>query len=176
MTDPTETALWASIEAAPEDGLRRCVLADYLEERAAESGGVVKCGCDDGAIDTGGFTPWGDPISVMCGMCDGTGRVSDGRAEMAAALRATVNYFPHVIGVGPTELWWYDRRNYDDDIPADHVPDHLPGELFDAIQAGCEYIDSDGQIAFKRFDTAADAIKALCRAYLAVHIKSEEPA
>lgn len=51
MTDPTEEALWQAIGAMPADALRRGVLADYLDERHAESG-----------------------VWVRCEMCDATGR------------------------------------------------------------------------------------------------------
>jgi hypothetical protein len=34
--------------------------------------------CDDGAVDTGGVTPWGAPIFDMCRCCDGTGKSKQG--------------------------------------------------------------------------------------------------
>jgi len=176
-----EDALWAAIGAMPEDALRRLVLADWYDERA----GVVRCerckGCVrvpcPSCIHWKGRVPKvcscaGDRW-VLCPTCNGTGTIPDGRADLAMALRATATYIPHAIGSGDSERWWYDRRNYDDDIPADEVPDHLPGDLFDAIQTDCEYIDSDMCIAFKRFPTASAAIMALGRAWVAVHCKSE---
>lgn len=37
------------------------------------------CGCPlciEGALDTGGDSPWGAAIYVKCPMCDGTGKVT----------------------------------------------------------------------------------------------------
>lgn len=33
-------------------------------------------GCDQGAVDTGGTTPWGAPIAVQCGWCGGVGTIT----------------------------------------------------------------------------------------------------
>ncbi len=186
-----EEALWAAIDAMPECQLRRGVLADFLDERA----GFVKVECPrcKGTLEADTFVWVGsypasapmrkEPIGKQpCFLCEnewqeptGLVYIPDGRADLAMALRATATYIPHAIGSGDSERWWYDRRNYDDDIPADEVPDHLPGDLFDAIQTDCEYIDSDMCIAFKRFPTASAAIMALGRAWIAVHCKSEVP-
>jgi uncharacterized protein (TIGR02996 family) len=162
-----EECFWACIGQMPEDKLRRLVFADWLDERAGEVGCER---CDGDGLYWDGKGMWhGAHEMYRCKPCSGTGRVSNGFAETAAALRATKDYVPYQIHTGWGEWWWYDRRNYDDDIPADHVPDHLPGDLFDAIPVVCEYIDSDGQLAFKRFDDAAEAVRLMCRAWCQVN-------
>lgn len=45
----------------------RCTLAEWM-------GG--ECGCENGSVDTGGSTPWGEPISQRCPECHGSSRVA----------------------------------------------------------------------------------------------------
>ena len=81
----TEEALWASVGANPADSLPRLVLADWLEERAGPDRECQTCRPKHpGRVYTGmDGMKW-----IDCPTCNGTGRISDGRAEMAAALRA----------------------------------------------------------------------------------------
>jgi uncharacterized protein (TIGR02996 family) len=76
-------ALLRSICEVPHDDLPRLVAADWLDEHERS----VPCGCDNGAIDSGGETLWGEPVNIMCLNCNGTGYVSNGCAERAEFLR-----------------------------------------------------------------------------------------
>lgn len=80
---PDYRAFLNAILDNPYDDIPRLVLADWLDEHDSRD----ICDCDDGSIDTGGFTPWGEPINVACGICDGTGYVSNGNAERAEFIR-----------------------------------------------------------------------------------------
>ncbi len=163
-------ALWAAVGASPEDQLPRLVLADWLEERVGE----VDCGRGGGKGDwtshkgpgtTGGIR------FVECPTCNGTGRVSNGYAEMGAALRATADRVPRKFN-GP--IWGWNRlhgmaepENYGSlitqevyaELEADRIPYARAG-----VDFWCDYL------------TATAAIRDLCRAWIAVNCKQEVPA
>lgn len=156
---PTETAFWSSINERPDDGLRRLVFADWLDEQA----GTVECGrcAPPRALP---------PYHWTCPTCSGTGRVSDGRAELARALRATVDRVPK------------------------HIPDHgdyEPGYYWNCLKTP---VIKDNQISrvekrefakltgtpdpvypeyWTYYPAAADAIRDLCRAWIATHPETQ---
>ena len=45
-------------------------------------------GCDNGAVDTGGFMPWGAPIADKCDWCDGAGTITTQQHEDMLAEEA----------------------------------------------------------------------------------------
>lgn len=163
-----EEALWAAIDAMPEDALRRLVLADWYDERA----GVVECGCEAGSMDSGGETPWGEPVDIMCGICDGTGFIPDGRADLARALRATCDRVPwknspgHMIFQTPDAVYVWRQSNHDI---------HLADPNFVSCEIA-RHLNGHGTPKRHYYPTASAAIRDLCRAYIAVHCKSEVPA
>lgn len=153
-----EDAFWAAIGAAPDDQLPRLVFADWLDERP----GMVKCGCDDGSIDSGGTTPWGEWISLKCGECNGTRYVSSGSAELAAALRATADRVPW----SSENSMHYWHRCGDPDCRCS-----LPEDIFDRLIGDGEDLCIQPQNWF--WPTAQAAIRALCRAWIAVEAEKE---
>jgi len=94
-------ALLAAILAAPDEDTPRLMYADWLEENHVE----WACGCDGGAQDTGGTTPWGEPVYQECWHCEGTGRVSNGFRERAEFIRRSVGsglaFYPESTGEPP---------------------------------------------------------------------------
>lgn len=89
----------------------RCTLAEWR-------GGA--CGCENGSVDTGGSTPWGEPINQQCPDCHGTGRTPGigprlaqawpvERVEVTDAVihRSGGNdtYYVGGLGVFPKEFW-----------------------------------------------------------------------
>jgi len=152
-----EDALWAAIDAMPEDALRRLVLADFLDERA----GVVACGqCKPqhpGRIYTGmDGMKWSD-----CN-CD-RGTVPDGRADLAMALRATAAYWPMTDG----ESWWWSWSLSRRPRPA------MSSRVPELVWAKLRGTPDRHYPSWKDYSTASAAIRDLCLAYIAVHCKSE---
>lgn len=153
-----ENALWQAIGAAPEDQLPRLVAADWYDERA----GMVDC-------EWSGY----DGDHTECNHCDGTGRVSNGHAETAAALRATVEKFPDIVGDRYPFVWWTP--------PGVGVTAHIieDDDIFDLLTPDADTTDyhgTPGQVdSHKHYPTAADAIRDLCRAWAASRSKQEEP-
>lgn len=93
---PDERALLGAVLADPRDDLPRLVYADWLEENATDEVCFV---CDGRrVIDSGGTTPWGDPIDQDCPNCSGTGRVGNGFAERAEFIRVQVELARHPCG------------------------------------------------------------------------------
>lgn len=100
----TEDALQAALDADPANHLLRYALADCLEESA----GAVACGRCDGlglyARQRGllNFDP------MECPNCSGTGRVSDGRREMAEGYRvlAQLGWVPRYMADFRDWTWW----------------------------------------------------------------------
>ena len=167
-----EDALWQAIGAAPEDQLPRLVAADWYDERA----GMVDCGrCGPPRM----FPPY----QWVCPTCNGIGRVSNGHAETAAALRATADRVPWVkvfkLGFG----WWC-RRPYHDDHHDD--PTHLiERPLMDEMNDSNERCDRGDSVRFDKrdgvsggvilFPSAAAAIRNLCRAWVDSRSKQGVP-
>ena len=166
-----EDALWAAIDAMPEDALRRLVLADWLVENDTPGGPCVTCG-GHGLIDESG-NGCGDGIT--CQECRGFGEFTpDGRADMAMALRATCTRVPRRIGPEfderPEASWWWNSL----DAPVSfNGESHVGRELFDSLPTGSP--DALNPDIWKRYRTAAAAIRDLCRAWVAVHCKSKVP-
>lgn len=82
---PLEKVNWhkwagSARETVPRTGLHGYVLTMFHRGLIShvrctfEEWGGGYCGCDNGSIDTGGTTPWGEPISDKCPHCHGTGR------------------------------------------------------------------------------------------------------
>lgn len=162
MTDPTEIALWAAIGERPEDGLRRLVLADWYEEHA----GTVECWCLNSEYRAGRITltfggvPLADAGLIgtfWCERCHGTDRVSDGRAEMAEALRATVGMVPQ-----KKHGYWRWRRDGEGKAAA---PFRVPVAVW-AVLCGYQFVKYARRWA--RYHTAIAAISDLCLAWIAV--------
>lgn len=83
--------LLAAIRENPGEDAPRLVWADWLEENA----GTVECAACDGTRLVQHRSPRGANYDAMgsvenCPACRGTGRVSDGRAELAAFVRVQV--------------------------------------------------------------------------------------
>ncbi len=171
-------ALWAAVGTNPEDQLPRLVLADWYEERVGE----VDCGrCDgQGKFRSGEWLVYW----TECPTCSGAGRVSNGNAEMGAALRATADRVPWTKVFKLWFGWWCRRSFHDDryDGTAHLVERSLMVEMSDS-PLRC---DGDSTVRFDRrdgasggvilFPSATDAIRDLCRAWVAVNCKQEVPA
>lgn len=159
---PTEAAFWAAIDERPDDQLRRLVFADWLDEQA----GTVECGrcggegkrtlASDFRVTVGNVIYQGTGFSVNCPACSGTGRVSNGRAELAMALRATVDRVPAklISGGAAWALEDMHRKHY---TVSRSVWMELRGDVIDP------------NVTWNDYPTAADAIRDLCRAWHAVH-------
>lgn len=80
-----QQALFSRIMAMPEDDNIRMIYAEWMDDHP-----FLACTCDDGAMDTGASTPWGDWISIKCPNCNGTGNLHHGFPERAAFIRAQV--------------------------------------------------------------------------------------
>lgn len=158
-----EDAFWKAIGDSPADALPRLVYADFLEENA----GTVKCGACASGYYPGKQYEWAGPDSVwvLCPTCSGSGYVSDGRADLAAALRATIGRVPVQVmsdPFGPLPEWRWFRR----DTGMVHGMGDLPPDLFDALSGG--ELNEGGWCYFYRpHITAEAAIRSLCRAYVA---------
>jgi hypothetical protein len=63
---------------------------------AVVSSELVRCPnphCENGAVDTGGSTPWGAWISDRCGICDGRGHITKEEDEaMQMASNAELSH------------------------------------------------------------------------------------
>ncbi len=154
MTDdhPDSAAFWAAIGAAPDDQLRRLVFADWLEENNHDGGPCVACD-GHGLIDGYGR---GAGEGVVCVQCRGFGEfIPDGRADLAAALRATADRVPvHYCGL----VWtWWRSRSGACDIPADVYAVLQPARVVGATGGLSDY------------PTVTEAIRDLCRAWIVVH-------
>lgn len=146
-------ALWRAVGAAPDDQLPRLVLADWLDEQE----GVVGCErCDgEGKFRSGEWLIyWHD-----CPACSGTGVVSNGNAETAAALRATASKVPLLH---PHAKWSWALRVESPDMPYKVWLD-VWAEL-------TGYVPPDHQ-SWKDYGSAEAAIRDLVRAYVQVHAK-----
>lgn len=174
-TVTTEEALWQAVGANPTDQLPRLALADYLDEQHGESGGVVRCGkCGGcgGMKQMSADTHWMPSFEYFdgtpCPACSGTGYVPDGRADTAAALRATcdrvpwMNYVGHMIFGTPDGAWVWRQSNYQEHL-AD--PNFITCEL-------ARHCTAVGHYPPRRYyHTAIDAIRDLCAAWVQVNRK-----
>jgi uncharacterized protein (TIGR02996 family) len=150
----TEEALWAAVGSNPADSLPRLVLADWLEENA----GGVNCPLCKGVEE------FGRP----CKVCRTTGRISDGRAETAAALRAIADRVPRKIGYefderGDTAWWW----NALDEPVSFNEASRISSVMFSALTAGMK--DIIRPESWRHYPTASAAIRDLCSAWVKVH-------
>ena len=164
-----EDALWAAIDAMPEDALRRLVLADWLDENDTPGGPCVACG-GHGLVDENGN---GCGEGVTCETCRGFGEfIPDGRADLARALRATCDRVPwknspgHMIFQTPDAVYVWRQSNHDI---------HLADPNFVSCEIA-RHLNGHGTPKRHYYPTASAAIRDLCRAYIAVHCKSEVPA
>jgi uncharacterized protein (TIGR02996 family) len=154
----TEDALWAAVGHSPGDALPRLVLADWLEENNHDGGPCVTCG-GHGLIDANGV---GSGEGTTCEPCLGFGEfIPDGRADLAAALRATAQFVPLVED---GTACWFNGRNQDGSV---HPASDVPSTLFAGFGTPDSYIVHT---------TAEAALRDLCRAYIAAHITGGVPA
>lgn len=157
-----EDALWQAIGAAPEDQLPRLVAADWYDERA----GMVYCPLCKGD----------EQFGRPCKVCKATGRTSNGHAETAAALRATVGWLPNQYAdEDPVAWYWFGLLDKTDEVEDFHddpgCRHFIPRTV--ALCLSREWkINSNG---WPVYPTAADAIRDLCRAYVASRNKREVP-
>lgn len=149
-------AFWAAIGAAPDDKLPRLVFADFLEDRA----GMVDC-------ERCGPPRMFPPYQWVCPTCDGTGRTSNGHAETAAALRATAKYVP-LQDLPDGSFTWFRKWGWNE-LHGIHPESNLPPDLY-AKLTGYDVMGT-----CRSYPTAADAIRDLCRAYVASRSKQEVP-
>lgn len=164
MTDDERTieAFWRSISKMPEDGLRRLVFADWLEENPGE----IDCRRCNGSGNVQIYTGHGDYRVDDCWGCSGTGRIPDGRAELAEALRATADRVPQFYDCqseetheSPHWTWWVLFR---EDVRI--RPPCLEEKLFKELTLRKDH-DSDD--ANRDYPTAESAIRDLCWAWWA---------
>lgn len=144
-------ALWAAVGANPGERLPRMVLADWLDEREAEA----ECG------ECGPPHKWWP----ACPNCHGSGRVSNGYSDTAAALRATVDRVP----LGDGDYWpgWFGGTGAAASV---HPPSNLVRHLFDRLeQEKHEWDTVEPNGSFRFYPTAEAAIRDLCRAWVQVH-------
>ncbi len=99
--------------------------------------------------------------------------IPDGRAALAMALRATAHCVPQYYQFeseearcSPHWTWWLDVAG------SRSSPSVVP-EIFNALTLGGGHA-AEG--CHRDYPTASAAIRDLCRAYIAVHCKSEVPA
>lgn len=158
-TEPTTEgdALWASIGEMPECQLRRGVAADWFEERS----GTVEC---PNCAPPRAFPPY----AWKCPTCKGEQYIPDRNGRLAAALRATADRVPRLIGhefdERLTEDWWWNAIVHTISFNESSkltvaVFHHLTGMVPDSpIQAPI----------WRYYPTAAAAIRDLCEAYIKV--------
>jgi uncharacterized protein (TIGR02996 family) len=145
-----EDALWAEIGSRPDDSLPRLVLADWYDENA----GTVKC---EECKPPHNFWP-------ACPQCHGWRFTPDGRADLAAALRSTADRVPLCDDDGGGGwMWFSEATNGNHRI---HPESDLPHDVVDRLLAG-ERLGYSGRL----YDTAADAIRDLCRAWIACKLE-----
>ena len=159
-----EDAFWRAIGANPADQLPRLVFADWLDERP----GSVRCGeCEgDGDVwDDGGYK-YATRKVVTCRTCSATGYVSNGNAELAAALRATSAYWPMTEANASTpfvrgrahgvNFWWY--------CGGPHGQGVLPAELYRVLSGeGSVWREASQNWLYT---TPEAAIRDLCAAWV----------
>lgn len=165
-----ERAFWSAIGSAPEDQLPRLVFADWLEERA----GVVEClECEGLGWGHGFARSIGVRATLACPVCttdgvkDGTGRVPDGRADLALALRATADRVPLGTLTRDGSLWgWYGGSA----ACEFHPPSNLDRRLFDRLTRNKPDWDTTGPRGnFRVYDSPEAALRDLCRAWCVAH-------
>jgi hypothetical protein len=149
---PELEALWKAVGEMPECGLRRGVLADWLEERDGE----VECEKCAHLLPHMAYSIFDDD----CPHCDGTGRVSNGYAATAAGLRETEDQTPGHGHYGAVEFnmwsWCVGDKTY--------RAMELEHELFDALTG-----DKKGWLWWRWYPTAEAAIRDIVRAWCIVH-------
>lgn len=164
----TEAAFWAAVGANPGDRLPRLVFADWLEENAGEVG----CSCHGGVVYAHspyreGQVPagWDADGMMLYGCrhhaCRGTGRVSDGRADLAAALRATADRVPYRFNDPRAWGWWCPDTASSGQIPS-QVAEPV-GRLLTAWSGNSDHPE------WADYPTAEAAVRDLCRAWVEVH-------
>lgn len=146
LEPPEVVAFWKAIGERPDDQLPRLVFADWLDEREEK----VRCGC------VGGPMAWdvdtGEPLA-FCLTCHGTGYVSNGYADLAAALRATADRVPYPKTLRSDVFWWHWCED-EDYRPVNWVPKNVFRRL-----TGFHNGDMTDYL------TAEDAIRDLCAAW-----------
>ena len=110
---------------------------------------------------------------MTCETCRGFGEfIPDGRADLARALRATCDRVPwknspgHMIFQTPDAVYVWRQSNHDI---------HLADPNFVSCEIA-RHLNGHGTPKRHYYPTASAAIRDLCRAYIAVHCKSEVPA
>lgn len=172
---PTEDDFWHTIGERPDDSLPRLAFADWLEENVTPDRDCEECDGqgsligDPNCYHCHGAGRVGDPDSdysdgttdcldcdrVDCPTCSGTGRISDGRAELADALRMTSDRVPSMSNQR-RRMWGCDRTYY----PNGEEAAELPRAVFDELHSPGE----EDHLYWKTFSTAELAIRDLCRA------------
>jgi len=77
--------------------IRRCHAAEAelaaIRDMLTPLLGAEPCGCENGSVDSGGFTPWDEPINIACPICNGTGtrNIADG-LSMVEYVRLVLLY------------------------------------------------------------------------------------
>ena len=115
--------------------------------------------CENGSVDSGGSTPWGEPINEPCGHCAGTGRIEGVARELFSRnpivdVRLTCrNPSPPGYMIGWRRGEWTTN-------------DGLPNEIYDLLDG---YFDNHGnsEREWKSYISEADANTALSRACVA---------
>lgn len=165
MTD--EDAFWMAIGTNPADGLPRLVFADWLEE----SVGTVVCPkCVDGwlvsrtRVPEMGQDEYGESHS-RCHHCSATGRVSDGRAELAAALRATADRVPRMFPQDGSCSWAIRSKGKGFHEETCLVNDEVCEHMVPAIPPWNPHYTG----YWWDYPTAEAAIRDLCRSWVKFH-------
>lgn len=129
------------------------MFADFLEDRA----GMVDCPLCKGD----------EQFGRPCKVCKATGRTSNGHAETAAALRATAKYVP-LQDLPDGSFTWFRKWGWNEPHGI-HPESDLPPDLYAKLTG------DDVMGTCRSYPTAADAIRDLCRAYVASRSKQEVP-
>lgn len=174
-------AFWKAIGERPDDQLPRLVFADWLDEREV----TVECECITGwttrskagyayASESPRLLP--DFATVGCPSCGGerdsrgTGYVSNGYADLAAALRATASRVPFTSVPQAGERAGVRYWSWICEGPVEYA-DTVPPDILDALSGKIV----DGHTNWRDYPTAEAAIRDLCSAWIKVHRK-EVPA
>jgi hypothetical protein len=151
MTIPEAIEAMRRNVGAPNEAGAMLVLADVWEE----ADGMTPCGCDDGSIDTGGCTPWGEPICAACDLCDGAGYVSNGNSLRAEYLRILAECGK--VGVSDSESAFFSYWSRSDCPAKGRVPNSVLDEALRTLSVRNERITVVGErIALMDAYAAAD--------------------
>ena len=106
--------------------IRRCHAAESqltaIRDQLTPLLGKEVCGCDNGSVDSGGFTPWGEPINIACPDCNGTGQrnIADG-LSVVECVQEAANELKEAWAFDEQRVEWQQKAEQERDALREQV-------------------------------------------------------